>query len=179
MTCPTALNRPEFTSGIFFQLYHYLYVYEYDVSIPTSLYRVLSVWLLHSYTLTHSFAHPTTKTKLYTGRKSALNGGEGDLESVAAVPKLNDVKAARVLASEITDAGATLYDLLANERTLSKKRNEAARFLEGVFRIPVRVQFTFYIRRFGDVLMFYSYDRYSSFCLFESCVMLSGPRKCL
>lgn len=67
-----------------------------------------------------------------SGRQSAREGAGGDTEPVAAVPKLNDVKAARLLASEITDAGATLYDLLANERELSKKRNAAARFLEAL-----------------------------------------------
>lgn len=52
-------------------------------------------------------------------------------EEVAPPPiKVQDVKAARQLASEITQTGAKLYDLMENEATERQERARALRFLD-------------------------------------------------
>jgi hypothetical protein len=43
---------------------------------------------------------------------------------------MHDVKAARQLASDITQSGAKLYDLLENENTERQERAKALRFLD-------------------------------------------------
>jgi clusterin-associated protein 1 len=48
--------------------------------------------------------------------------------------KLHNLKAARTLATEITETGAKLYDLLSSEKDLSEARNKAMEFLESISR---------------------------------------------
>ena len=51
-------------------------------------------------------------------------------ETVPPPIKMQDVKAARQLASDITQSGAKLYDLLENENTERMERAKALRFLD-------------------------------------------------
>ena len=46
--------------------------------------------------------------------------------------KLNNLKAARQLASEITESGAKLFDLLSQEKDLKEAREKALEFLNSV-----------------------------------------------
>lgn len=48
--------------------------------------------------------------------------------------KLHNLKAARVLATEITESGAKLYDLLGQEKELKDSRDKALEFLESISR---------------------------------------------
>lgn len=48
--------------------------------------------------------------------------------------KLHNLKAARQLASEITESGAKLYDLLGQERDLKQSRDKALEFLDSISR---------------------------------------------
>lgn len=48
--------------------------------------------------------------------------------------KLHNLKAARQLASEITESGAKLFDLLGQERELKASRDKALEFLESISR---------------------------------------------
>jgi clusterin-associated protein 1 len=48
--------------------------------------------------------------------------------------KLHNLKAARQLATEITESGAKLYDLLGSERELKESREKALEFLDSISR---------------------------------------------
>ena len=48
--------------------------------------------------------------------------------------KLHNLKAARTLATEITESGAKLYDLLGQERDLKESRDKALEFLDSISR---------------------------------------------
>lgn len=48
--------------------------------------------------------------------------------------KLHNLKAARTLATEITESGAKLYDLLSSEKELKNAREKAMEFLESISR---------------------------------------------
>lgn len=48
--------------------------------------------------------------------------------------KLHNLKAARQLATEITESGAKLFDLLSNERDLKAARDKALEFLDSISR---------------------------------------------
>eukprot|EP00743_Colponemidia_sp_Colp-15_P002266 GILK01002456.1.p1 GENE.GILK01002456.1~~GILK01002456.1.p1 ORF type:complete len:441 (+),score=102.48 GILK01002456.1:114-1436(+) len=48
--------------------------------------------------------------------------------------KLHDLKSTRSLASEITDSGVKLYDLLGKEKDLREAREKALRFLDSISR---------------------------------------------
>jgi len=48
--------------------------------------------------------------------------------------KLQNLKTARTLATEITESGARLYDLLGMERDLKQNRDKALQFLESISR---------------------------------------------
>lgn len=48
--------------------------------------------------------------------------------------KLHNLKAARQLATEITESGAKLYDLLGQEKELKDSREKALEFLESISR---------------------------------------------
>ena len=67
-------------------------------------------------------------TLLYSATKSIQK--PLDLDTMPQPIKLGDVRAARQLASEITQTGAKVYDLLANEAQERKERERAIRFLD-------------------------------------------------
>ena len=67
-------------------------------------------------------------TLLYTATKSVTRSHDND--PVPTPIKVQDVKTARVLASEITQSGAKLFDLLANEINERAERLQALRFLD-------------------------------------------------
>ena len=48
--------------------------------------------------------------------------------------KLQNLKAARVLATEITESGAKLFDMLGREKELKQARDNAIGFLESISR---------------------------------------------
>ena len=48
--------------------------------------------------------------------------------------KLHNLKAARQLATEITESGAKLFDMLGNERELKASREKALEFLDSISR---------------------------------------------
>ena len=48
--------------------------------------------------------------------------------------KLHNLKAARTLATEITESGAKLFDLLGQEKELKDARVKALEFLESISR---------------------------------------------
>ena len=48
--------------------------------------------------------------------------------------KLHNLKQARQLATEITESGAKLFDLLSNERDLKAARDKALEFLDSISR---------------------------------------------
>ena len=74
-------------------------------------------------------------TLLYSASKSSTSSPNATSSS-APTPaptqpiKLHEVRAARQLASEITQTGAKVYDLLANEATERRERERAIRFLD-------------------------------------------------
>jgi clusterin-associated protein 1 len=72
-------------------------------------------------------------TLLYSASKSS-SASSSNAASSATAPtqpiKLHEVRAARQLASEITQTGAKVYDLLANEATERRERERAIRFLD-------------------------------------------------
>jgi len=67
-------------------------------------------------------------TLLYKATQTAAK--KGAEETVPPPIKMQDVKAARQLASDITQSGAKLYDLLENEYTERTERARALRFLD-------------------------------------------------
>jgi len=71
-------------------------------------------------------------TLLYSASKSS-NSSSSSSSTTAPTPqpiKLQEVRAARQLASEITQTGAKVYDLLANEASERRERERAIRFLD-------------------------------------------------
>jgi clusterin-associated protein 1 len=68
-------------------------------------------------------------TLLYRATKSISKRGE-DETTVPPPIKTQDVKAARVLASDITQSGAKLFDLLETEAQDRQERARALRFLD-------------------------------------------------
>ena len=70
---------------------------------------------------------------------------KGAEETVPPPIKMQDVKTARQLASDITQSGAKLHDLLENEYAERTERARALRFLDlaastsGTFTLPVSV----------------------------------------
>lgn len=48
--------------------------------------------------------------------------------------KLHNLKAARQLATEITESGAKLFDMLGQERELRESRDKALEFLDSISR---------------------------------------------
>ena len=48
--------------------------------------------------------------------------------------KLHNLKAARQLASEITESGSKLFDLLGQEKDLKQSRDKALEFLDSISR---------------------------------------------
>ena len=48
--------------------------------------------------------------------------------------KLHNLKAARQLATEITESGAKLFDFLGQERELKESREKALEFLDSISR---------------------------------------------
>ena len=48
--------------------------------------------------------------------------------------KLHNLKAARQLATEITESGAKLFDLLGQEKDLKESRDKAIEFLDSISR---------------------------------------------
>jgi hypothetical protein len=63
--------------------------------------------------------------------RATQSASKKNFEDTVAPPiKMHDVKAARQLASDITQSGAKLYDLLENENTERQERAKALRFLD-------------------------------------------------
>lgn len=60
--------------------------------------------------------------------------GEGQMMDFNMSSKLHNLKAARQLATEITESGAKLYDLLGQERELKESRDKALEFLDSISR---------------------------------------------
>merc|ERR1719502_1348902 len=57
---------------------------------------------------------------------------EEESELAPLASRLKDIKGARALASEITDRGARLYDLLGKEKDVKAERTRALRFLDAI-----------------------------------------------
>jgi len=60
--------------------------------------------------------------------------GQGSVMDFNMSSKLHNLKAARTLATEITESGAKLYDLLGQERDLKESRDKALEFLDSISR---------------------------------------------
>jgi clusterin-associated protein 1 len=71
-------------------------------------------------------------TLLYQASKTVSKKQSGEDESLPPPIKVQDVKLARSLASEITQSGAKLYDLMENENSERQERARALRFLDTV-----------------------------------------------
>ena len=74
-------------------------------------------------------------TTLYHASRYSGEVDDGDDEDVSSAPittRLSDVKAARSLASEITERGAKLHDLLKAEMGVRHIRQKAIRFLDAI-----------------------------------------------
>lgn len=68
---------------------------------------------------------------IYNFRATQTASKKYEEESAAPAPiKMQDVKAARLLASEITQSGAKLYDLMEHESVDRVERSRALRFLD-------------------------------------------------
>jgi clusterin-associated protein 1 len=76
--------------------------------------------------------------KVATLLYQAMNSNQGEDEDSSldfgASSKLQSVKSARGLASEITESGAKLYDLLGREKDLREARDKALTFLDNITR---------------------------------------------
>ncbi len=70
------------------------------------------------------------RTQLLFSRATQTAAKKGAEETVPPPIKMQDVKAARQLASDITQSGAKLYDLLENEYAERTERARALRFLD-------------------------------------------------
>ena len=60
--------------------------------------------------------------------------GGGTLTDFNMNSKLQNLKAARILSTEITESGAKLYDYLGNEKELKACRDKALEFLDSISR---------------------------------------------
>jgi len=71
---------------------------------------------------------------LYKAQKVSAASSEGGVmpASFGSAAKISDMKATRELATEITESGAKLYDLLEEEKDLSVARARALRFLDAI-----------------------------------------------
>merc|ERR1719198_636013 len=65
-------------------------------------------------------------------RVDAEPAAEDEAELAPLASRLKDIKGARALASEITDRGARLYDLLGKEKDVKSDRTRALRFLDAI-----------------------------------------------
>ena len=78
--------------------------------------------------------------KIATMLNKAMNVSGGDEDEVISTAdlninsKLSNLKQARFLANEITEAGAKLYDSLAKEKDLKESRERALEFLDSFSR---------------------------------------------
>lgn len=94
--------------------------------------------LLYKYVLYHYYRnnnyykyHSTLYISHITSHRATQTASKKYEEEVSPHPiKIQDVKAARVLASDITQSGATLYDLLETEAVDRLERARALRFLD-------------------------------------------------
>ena len=66
--------------------------------------------------------------------EDAGNPGAGQLMDFNMSSKLHNLKAARALATEITESGAKLFDFLGQERELREARDKALEFLDSISR---------------------------------------------
>lgn len=78
-------------------------------------------------------------TMMYKAMQSSDNMiGDEDLDGAGMdfnmSSKLHNLKAARTLATEITESGAKLYDLLGQEKELKESRDKALEFLDSISR---------------------------------------------
>ena len=79
-------------------------------------------------------------TMMYKAMQSSQNIGDdedlgaGNMMDFNATSKLHNLKAARTLATEITECGAKLYDLLGSEKDLKQSRDKALEFLDSISR---------------------------------------------
>jgi clusterin-associated protein 1 len=80
-------------------------------------------------------------TMMYKAMQSSENladeedmGGTQSMMDFNMSSKLHNLKAARTLATEITESGAKLYDLLGQERELKQSRDKALDFLDSISR---------------------------------------------
>jgi clusterin-associated protein 1 len=78
-------------------------------------------------------------TMMYKAMQSSDNMiGDEDLDGAGMdfnmSSKLHNLKAARTLATEITESGAKLYDLLGQEKDLKESRDKALEFLDSISR---------------------------------------------
>ena len=79
---------------------------------------------------------------MYKAMQSSGDGCMEDADADMANPmmdfnmssKLHNLKAARQLATEITESGAKLFDLLGQERELKESRDKALEFLDSISR---------------------------------------------
>jgi clusterin-associated protein 1 len=63
-----------------------------------------------------------------------MSTGQGSMMDLNLSSKVHTLKAARQLASEITESGAKLFDLLGKERELKSSRDKALEFLDSISR---------------------------------------------
>lgn len=66
--------------------------------------------------------------------QGGTGGGPGQLMDFNMSSKLHNLKAARALATEITESGAKLFDFLGQERELREARDKALEFLDSISR---------------------------------------------
>merc|ERR1719230_958487 len=72
-------------------------------------------------------------TTLYEAQRVKVDAsGEEESELAPLASRLKDIKGARALASDITDRGARLYDLLGKEKDVKAERTRALRFLDAI-----------------------------------------------
>jgi len=80
--------------------------------------------------------------KIATMMYKAMQSSEGMIENEEVESamdfnmssKLHNLKAARTLATEITESGAKLFDLLGQEKDLKQSRDKAIEFLDSISR---------------------------------------------
>ena len=78
--------------------------------------------------------------KVATMLNKAMNASGGDDDEIVSTmdfnisSKLNNLKAARLLANEITDTGAKLHDSLGKENDLRETREKVIEFLDSISR---------------------------------------------
>lgn len=68
------------------------------------------------------------------GGMAGATGGGSQLMDFNMSSKLHNLKAARTLATEITESGAKLFDFLGQERDLREARDKAIEFLDSISR---------------------------------------------